>query len=258
MGARADGQLVASIFATRWGDFTWLGPLSVLPHLWNGGIAQRLLDHVIPDLNSHSRHLALYTVAESAKHVGLYRRYGFWPGYLTLVMEKPVKSGEDHAGYSTFRETNGEGRDRFLDRCRAVADSLFAGLDLSAEIWSAELQCLGETILLSDSNGPSGFAIVHLGAGTEAGGDTAYVKSAMIRPGPRAGNAFDRLLLACEHLSAERGMKRLVAGVNTARRGAYSGMLDRGFRSIMQGVAMHRPDDPAYDRPDAYAIDDWR
>jgi hypothetical protein len=35
-------------------------------------------------------------------------------------------------------------------------------------------------------------------------------------------------------------------------------MLGSGFRAILQGLAMHRPDDPAYDRPDAFAIDDWR
>jgi hypothetical protein len=48
------------------------------------------------------------------------------------------------------------------------------------------------------------------------------------------------------------------AGVNLARRQAYRAMLEQGFRSQIQGVAMHRPDSPAYNRPDVYILDDWR
>ena len=268
IGARVDGELVGSAFATWWGSFTWLGPLSVHPDLWNSGIAQRLLESALPVLDRRSRHLALYTVAESPKHIGLYMKFGFWPGFLTPVMEKPVTNGGrrqeaggrrgDSPRYSGFSQASGDEKKIYLDQCRDIASSMHEGLDLSDEIRSGENQRLGDTILVSGDRGPMAFAVVHLGAGTEAGSNTAYVKFAAVRPGPRAGECFDRLLAACEHLAAQRGMSRLVAGVNTGRRGAYSGMLGRGFRAIMQGVAMHRPDDPGYDRPDAYAIDDWR
>jgi hypothetical protein len=53
-------------------------------------------------------------------------------------------------------------------------------------------------------------------------------------------------------------LKRIVAGVNTGRIKAYQQMLARGFRTDMQGVAMHRPDEPGYNRQDIYLIDDWR
>jgi hypothetical protein len=35
-------------------------------------------------------------------------------------------------------------------------------------------------------------------------------------------------------------------------------MLARGFRTGVQGVAMHKPDEPGYSRPDVSALDDWR
>ena len=35
-------------------------------------------------------------------------------------------------------------------------------------------------------------------------------------------------------------------------------MLARGFRADLVGVAMERPDEPAFNRPDVYATDDWR
>ena len=59
-------------------------------------------------------------------------------------------------------------------------------------------------------------------------------------------------------LAAERGLQRIEAGVNLSRRQAYRQMLQRGFRIDFQGVAMHKPDAPAYNRPDAFVVDDWR
>jgi hypothetical protein len=35
-------------------------------------------------------------------------------------------------------------------------------------------------------------------------------------------------------------------------------MLGHGFRADMQGVAMQRSNDPGYNRPGVYVMDDWR
>jgi hypothetical protein len=66
------------------------------------------------------------------------------------------------------------------------------------------------------------------------------------------------LLDGCQSLAAERGLERMEAGVNLNRSQAYRTMLRRGFRANSLGVAMHRPDSPAYNRPDVYVVDDWR
>jgi hypothetical protein len=50
----------------------------------------------------------------------------------------------------------------------------------------------------------------------------------------------------------------LLAGANMARHEAYRHLVARGFRTEIQGVAMHRQNDPGYCRPSAYVIDDWR
>lgn len=39
---------------------------------------------------------------------------------------------------------------------------------------------------------------------------------------------------------------------------AYRILLARGFRTTLQGVAMHRPNAAAYSKPDLFVIDDWR
>ncbi|HWR51650.1 MAG TPA: hypothetical protein VN428_11115, partial [Bryobacteraceae bacterium] len=103
-----------------------------------------------------------------------------------------------------------------------------------------------------------GFAICHCGAGTEAGSGRCYIKFGAVRSGTKAQKRLERLLDACEVLAGERGLDRLVAGMNLERTRAYEALADRGFRAEMQGVAMKRPNEPGYNRPDAHVIDDWR
>jgi hypothetical protein len=80
----------------------------------------------------------------------------------------------------------------------------------------------------------------------------------MVRGGPRAGRALDRLLAASQAFAAEQGTKRLIVGVNTARTGAYQHLHAQRYRTEIQGVAMQRPNDAGFNRPDVYVLDDWR
>jgi hypothetical protein len=69
---------------------------------------------------------------------------------------------------------------------------------------------------------------------------------------------FKNLLNAASLLVKEGHISKIVAGVNTERSKAYSYMVEDGFRADIQGVAMHRPNEPVYNRSDIYLIDDWR
>ena len=91
LAAELDGCLAGSNFATNWGSVGFFGPLSIAPEYWDRAIAQRLLDATM-DLFAawETRHAGLFTFAQSAKHVGLYQKYGFWPRFLTAVMTSPV------------------------------------------------------------------------------------------------------------------------------------------------------------------------
>ena len=61
-----------------------------------------------------------------------------------------------------------------------------------------------------------------------------------------------------EGLARRRHLPKLVAGVNLGRHRAYRKMLAAGFRTELQGVTMHRPNELGYDRSTTYLIDDWR
>jgi hypothetical protein len=101
------------------------------------------------------------------------------------------------------------------------------------------------------------FAVCLTGAGTEGGSKLCYVKFGATRGGARAGERFDKLLAACEVFAAGRGLP-VEAGVNLACEDAYRRMRARGYRTAIQGVAMHRPHAEGFHRPDAYVAGDWR
>ncbi|MBV8830815.1 MAG: GNAT family N-acetyltransferase [Acidobacteriaceae bacterium] len=255
--AEIRGSLAGSNFATNWGSFGFFGPLTVRPEFWDQRVAQKLLESTI-DLFSRwgVREAGLFTFAQSPKHIGLYQKFGFWPRFLTAIMSKRADA---HKGsglkFSSLTEADQE---HARSACRRLTDSIYEGLDVTCEVDAVRSQNLGETLLLWDRDSLEGFAVCHCGEGSEAGTDTCYIKFAAVRPAADAESAFERLLDACESLASERGLARLEAGVNLNRSKAYRNMLRRGFRTDIQGVAMHRPDSPAYNRPDIFVIDDWR
>jgi GNAT superfamily N-acetyltransferase len=259
--AAAGDELIGSIFAANWGTVGFFGPLTVRPDYWDRGVGKRLLGPVLALFDQWgTKHAGLYTFAHSPKHIDLYRKFGFWPRFLTMIMAKPIAAAPaaQAPGASLFSEVSPRDRPQCLAGCRAVCDAVYAGLDLRVEIESVAGQALGDTVLLEDGDRLAGLAVCHVGPGTEAGSGTCYVKFGAVRPGRAAGAAFDRLLRACEVLGARRGASRLVAGVNIARHEAYLTMLARGFRTEFQGVTMHRPNEPGYSHPGSYVVDDWR
>ena len=262
VGAEESGRLIGSNFVANWGSFGFFGPLTVEPEYWNRGIAQQLL---APTMEIFRRwgigHLGLYTFAHSAKHMALYQKYGFWPRDLVAIMGKTISETPAGADPDTalFSECKPEDRPRILASCREVTDTIFEGLDLVREIRSVAEQNLGDTVLVWDGDRLGAFAVCHSGPGTEAGGGTCYVKFAAVRPGPRVGKNFARLLAAVEAFAGAKGAQKITAGVNLARREAFQAMIARGFRTEMQGVAMEIGDAASgYNRAGVYILDDWR
>jgi GNAT superfamily N-acetyltransferase len=257
--AEFDGELVGSNFVTNWGSVGFFGPLTVRPDLWDRGIAQRLLEPTM-DLFSawNIEHRGLFTFAHSPKHVALYQKVGFWPRFLTAIMAKSLAQTPPAAECPRFSEVAETQREAVLADCREVTSAVYDGFDLTREIRAVATQRLGDTLLLSDGSGLEGVAVCHSGAGSEAGSGVCYVKAGGVRPGPNAEESFEHLVQACEAYGAMRGATQIIAGVNMGRHEAYRTLLRLGFRTQMQGVAMHSPNEPGYDRPDVYFVDDWR
>ncbi len=257
--AEWEGGVAGSIFLTRWGSFAFVGPLTVRPDLWGRGIGSRLMEPVMSLLAEGGIRLAgLFTGPQSPRHIGLYQKFGFWPRYLTAVMSKPVEPVRRGPRGERYSELSENEKAACLHACRDICNLLFEGLDPTPEVQAIEALGLGDTVLVRDGSELMGFAACHQGPRTEAGGGTGYIKFAAVRPQGDAGHWLGELLTVCEVFAASRGASRLTAGVNTSRHEAYRDMLQRGFRTDILGVAMHRPDEPGFSQAGIYVLDDWR
>lgn len=259
LAADVDGILVGSNYATNWGSVGFFGPLTIRPELWDRGIGQRLLEAAMERFHDWgTRHVGLFTFPHSPKHIALYQKFGFWPRSLTCVMRKQVEPRPGDSRASLVSALPEDVRRDSLEACYALSDSVYAGLDLRREIRAVLGQKTGDTLLLWHGSRLEAFAVCHCGAGSEAETGTCYVKFGLCRSGEEAGATFGRILKECENFAASRSAQWLIAGVNTARDGAYRTMLAGGFKPEIFGIAMHKPNEPGYNRADTWVIDDWR
>ncbi len=259
LAAEHNGRLAGSNFAVRWGSLGYFGPLSVRTELWDHKVGQHLMEATMATLERWGvRHRGLYTFAQSPKHIALYQRYGFWPRFLSAVMQKEIQPRQHQVQFEKFSALSAGAKAETIAACRELTDSLFAGLDLRREIEASDRLRLGETILAHRGSKVAWFAVTHIGRATEAGSGVCFVKFAAARPGKRAERDFDQMLDACEALALGAGANQLRASVNFAREQASRKVAARGFRADRIGVVMQSPNEPAYNRPGNYILDDWR
>jgi GNAT superfamily N-acetyltransferase len=257
IAAREGGRLIGSNVVTRWGSFGFFGPLTVLPEYWNRGVGQGLMEATMTVFERWGlRHTGLFTFPHSAKHVGLYQKFGYWPRYLTAIMTRTPEANPKPklALLSALKKTL---REQAIDACGKLTHKIEKGLDLTGEIRAVLAQRTGDVVLTHTRNTLDAFAVCLNGPGSEGGGKTCYVKFGAARAGAGAGERFDKLLHACDAFAASRGAT-LEAGVNLAREDAYRRMRAHGYRVTTQGVAMQRPHADGFNRADVYVIDDWR
>lgn len=263
IAAREGGRLIGSNVLTRWGSFGFFGPLTVLPAYWGRGVAQRLLKATMEVFDRWGvRRTGLFTFPQSTKHVGLYQKFGYWPGYLTAVMQwtpaaNPATREDGADTLSLLSATRKAQRAQAMEACRKLTDRIDKGLDLTGEMQAALRQGNGDVVLTHTRGTLDGFAVCLNGPGSEGGEKTCYVKFGAARGGRGAAERFDRLLHACEAFASARGVT-IEAGVNLARTAAHQRLHARGYRVAMHGVAMQRPHKDGFNRADAYVIDDWR
>jgi GNAT superfamily N-acetyltransferase len=230
-------ELVGSSFAAKWGSFGVFGPVTVRPDLWDKGIARRRLEAAIARFADwQTKQLGLVTFPWSAQHVALYQKYGFWPQYLTPVMSKPVESAPHAREWICYSDLPADARSHCLRECADLTDTIFSGLDLRREITALLDQGIGETILIRERDALVGFAVCHMGKGSEAEtATTTYVKFAAVRSGPDAPRHFADLLDACESLAAPRGATQVLSAVNSAANVREQTPASRRARCVLPG-----------------------
>lgn len=257
--AEKDGAIVGIAISSRWGSLGIFGPLSVHPEHWRGGVAHSLLEAAMPVFDRwHSRAVGLFTFPSSLTHIGLYQRYGFWPRSLTAIMNRPVTAPSPVPQARSLTAMSAAEQHDAMAQCAALTDRLYAGMDLRDDIALVIAHPTADVIVLTEGSTIAGFVICHFGPGSEADTGVVYAKFAAARLGPHAARDFQRLIDATNDFAHRHGAARVNAGVNVGAMETYRLMIAAGFRSALQGIAMHRPWIEIYDRPDIFALEDWR
>ncbi|MGD0154755.1 MAG: GNAT family N-acetyltransferase [Terracidiphilus sp.] len=259
LAARDASRLIGLNVATRWGSFGFFGPLTVLPEYWNRSVAHQLLAATMKVFDRWGiRHTGLFTFANSAKHVGLYQKFGYWPGYLTAIMKRTPVEPASSAPKGTaapvlLTSLTRAAREQAIEDCARLTNRIKQGLDLSDEIRAVAAQFTGDIILIRGARTLDAFAVCMHGAGSEGGGKTCYVKFAAARD----SEPFGRLLDAIDAFALARGAE-VETGVSTACADAFRRMRSYGYRPVTLGVAMQRPHVHGFNRPAHYVLGDWR
>ncbi len=296
LAARDNGKLIGSNVVTRWGSFAFFGPLTILPDYWNRGVAQQLLAATINVIDRWGvRRSGLFTFPNSLKHVGLYQKFGYWPGYLTAIMKRapaapsltPAKGAT--AVPESLHPGTGSPSGVFLKKTPPFAEPHRA-----RELWNRS----GPVLLSALTRSARQQAIAacaklagRIEQGLDLGGEIRAVVAqrtgevlllyarntlhafavCMHGPGSEGGEKvcyvkfaaassaerFEGLLDAIDAIANEWGAE-VEAGVSTACADAFQRMRSRGYRPEGLGIAMQRPHGDGFTRPGAYVLSDWR
>jgi hypothetical protein len=134
----------------------------VLPDLQERGIARALLARTMEQFDTWgTRQVGLFTFAQSPKHIALYQKHGFYARFLTALMAAPARRAQTKNGWSRFGALTKPQQEEALHSCREVAESIYPGLDLTAEIRTTHAQDLGDTVLVEGAGGLAAFAGVN-------------------------------------------------------------------------------------------------
>src|SRR5262249_10199569 len=118
--AENNGAILGSNFAANWGSFAFFGPLTVRPELWNQGVAHQLLAATMDLFDAwRVREAGLFTFAHSVRHIHLYQKFGFWPRFLTAIMQKPV-GGVSSSRSINYSELHPAEQQQVLAACRSL------------------------------------------------------------------------------------------------------------------------------------------
>ncbi len=261
-GVYLDDRLVGFSCSVLWGSLGIFGPLAVLPEYWGAGVGKRLLTKSVNFFVSKGvADSALCTFPDSAKHISLYKKFGFHPGSLIAMMTKVVPdydASNVRQSQGLFSDLAAREKLEIIKQAKSITTAIHKGLDLSKEIEILSQYSLGETVLLVHGDQLAGFAICHFGPGSETESDIFYIKFAAVPPGKVAENNFRLLLKRCEILADSKNLNTMFCGVNTSRQEAFETMLSEGFKIDSLSVAMQMSNRPSYNHGGIYVLDDWR
>jgi GNAT superfamily N-acetyltransferase len=238
--AAFDGPRPAGVlFSVARGPLAWVGPIAVAPEADNRGVGQTLMAACLDGWGRRGVRLAgLETFPNSPKHLHLYAKLGFRPGWTGIGMRREWPAD----GATAWPE--GVTADGDLPSL----DFVYPGLDLRAEVEATRRQELGALLVTE-----GGCALCHVRSTFHPKPGSAFVPFAAAQ----TAEAFDRVLRAAEHLAARAGCGALSVRLPGSCWSAYRHLAGRGYRDTGAMLRMKRGERPDYDRDELFYCDNW-
>ena len=264
-----NAKIVGAALAVTWGTVGLLGPVAVLTHYHNQGIAQQLIRAVQEffDENKATLH-GVVTYPHSAKHLALFHKFGYRPKSLTAIMSraldrpatrgvlpKPPKGLLTVRRFSTLEETK---KKAALGRFHRITNAVCRGMDLSKEVEIVDGLALGDTLLLERGADVIGFAVYHTPGVSEAPAGALYVKYLAIDPRHRKVEHLEQFVSSIEDLAQEHGLARVILPVYLRYWLAYSTLVKCGYQVDFTMVRMEKGKPEDNEDSADLLLDDWR
>jgi GNAT superfamily N-acetyltransferase len=222
----ADGQMVAFNMVHHSGTEGWMGPLAVRPDRQGEGLGSLMVRTGIDWLRGQgATTIGLETMPRTVDNIGFYSRIGLVPSHLTvtLVHDVPRRPG----GSPELLSEAGNAWDQRLEDCRRLTDQVLPGVDFTRELALTHDLGIGDTTLVRDGRGLSGFALWHstpLAAGRPKD-ELRVLKLVASNP-----FAFERLIQALQLTAVQERVNRVAIRCQTEFTRAYLRLIELGYR----------------------------
>lgn len=253
--AEDDKRPAGVLFSVVRGTLAWVGPIAVAPDLDNRGIGQRLLRACLDGWARRGVRLGgLETFPASGKHLHLYSKYGFRPGWTGIGMRREWNTGGDdrtrdnapHSPAAAPSVTWPDGVSTAGDL--PSLDFVYPSLDLSAEVAATRREEIGEVLITE-----GGVALCHVRSTFHPRPGNAFVPFAAARD----AEGFDRLVRAAEYLAVRAGRHALSVRLSGSCWDAYRYLAARGYRVMGAMLRMKRGEQLEYDHAGLFYCDNW-
>ena len=269
--AEEDQQKIVGVaLGVTWGTVGLLGPVAVLTHYQNQGIAQQLIRAVQEffEENKATVH-GVVTYPSSPKHLLLFHKFGYRPKGLGAIMSRVLDRAEvDPLGpgraarsglavrrYSTLEETK---KKAALARFHRITNAVCRGLDVSKEVEIVDGLALGDTILVERGRDLLGFGVYHLPGVSEAPSGALYMKFLAVDPQQKKPEVLEQIVGAVEEVAHAQGVSRVILPVYTRYWQAYSALLRCGYQVDFTMARMQHGKPEDYEDGSHLVLDDWR
>lgn len=244
------GHPVGVLFSVARGSLGWVGPIAVAPDVDNRGAGQAMMAACLEGWGRRGVRLAgLETFPSSPKHLYLYAKLGFRPGWTGLGVRKEWGAAGSGDAPPTTRQPSAiwpDGVDTAGDP--PALDFVYPGLDLRAEAEATRRQGIGE-LLVTDG----GCALCHVRSTFHPRPGNTFVPFLAARDEA----AFDRLVRAAECLAVRAGGHAVSIRLPGSCWRAYRHLAARGYRDMGAMLRMKRGEQPDYDHVELFYCDNW-